>query len=612
MNPADSLPPGAAMADESSADSAAPEGSATAALRPAASAVAQAVHRLHRRLGGQRQHESGLAAAVRQLWHAMQGGDVCLALAALSDDSQAALAASPVVWQADAGTAEMAARPLVLSHQRLYSRRYWQAERQLAQALLDRAQAAAAAPNEPAATDYDPFAGATPGDAQRAAVQLATRSRLLILTGGPGTGKTFTLAAIVRAAVQRAKLAAQAESVPDTVTGALPVPLTIAVAAPTGKATARLAGSIGQALASAANDDASGAGLVLEAMTLHRLLRVNPGRGLSGQTDPLPFDLIVIDECSMVDALMAHNLMVRLAPTASIVLAGDRDQLASVEAGAFFSAVCLSTSPPLTASRIVLDQNYRQKEAPEIVAWAQAVCSGQLTPATLPATGQQVFFEAGGVAALIDRACARLQTLLSKSSGLQPAALRGLYDEFLACQILALLRVGPTGVEAINRAVAGRLAPGAGSTAPRWYAGRLVVVRRNATARDLYNGDIGLCVGMVGAPGATDAEPMLVVAFPDASAEHGMRLVLPSQMPVHDDAWALTVHQAQGSDFDEVLLMPAPVEHLLASREGLYTALTRARQRIRIYGEASELIDAAASPVQRQSGLLDTLNTLPS
>lgn len=597
-------------------------------------AVAQTLVRLHHKLGGDPAAHPSIQFAAIELWQAMLAGDVCLPLADLTDQDRTHrehLERSPIVLVFSEPASSQGGQidgqgkddvepltldaepvcPLVLAHEHLYTYRYWQAEQALARSLLQRASQKgdmdAPVPHE--------FAGASPSAAQQQAVKMAAQRRLLILTGGPGTGKSYTLAAIVRAAVQRASHRASSLAEPNselldkaTSTGASTPPFAIAVAAPTGKATARLADALRGVLTHNDNDsNSSRSRVTLQAMTLHRLLGYQGSTGSTVAPMRLPFDLVVIDECSMVDTLLAQRLMAGLSEQTSLVLAGDRDQLASVQAGAFFSAICTSESSVIEQCRVVLAENFRQTAAPEIVQWAQAVRRGHLSLQELPSAGAQIVFESGGAGAMVEQIVQRLRPLLEQARHIKSGSIAGLHAQFQKVQALSLLRAGPLGVDAINAAVSARLNPGQSrAVGSRWYAGRLVVVRRNATHRSLFNGDIGLCVELV-TDEPISAPAQLRVAFVDTDSN--VRLVLPSQMPLHEDAWALTVHQAQGSDFDAVLLMPAPPEHPLASREGLYTALTRARLKVHIFGSPQDLVSAALAPANRRSGLLKALDS---
>lgn len=547
--------------------------------------AAETMSRLHRAAGGSPADAIWLETATRRLIEARSRGDVCVMLDAEQDAAlSAALQRSPI---AAAAGPDIVAHPLVYATGRLYAWRDWQAERSLATQLVSRAGPIITSPLIEPGTDDD---GLNAG--QRRALEVSIRQRMLILTGGPGTGKTHCLAAIVRAF---------ARSDPT---------MSIAVAAPTGKATARLQ----QAIVSLTGDLP---GLSLDAMTLHRLLAYNPSLGFRRHArNRLAYDLVIVDECSMVDSQLARQLLEALRDSTRLILAGDRDQLSSVQAGAFFGSICASTHPAMMAGRVVLEENYRQIDAPDILAWARAVRDGSLQVDRLPDHDGQVRVHDRAVAAvaasetsddplirlvpdLVERSLTHLLPLVDRAEKLSDAgAAADLLAEFQAVQILTLMRSGPIGANVINRHVSESLRRQSGWLRQRWYPGRLVVLRRNAAHRGLYNGDIGLCVRSWAGDG-------LRVLF---AGVQGVRDLSPATLPLHDDAFALTVHQAQGSDFDEVLLMPAPAGHPLNTREGLYTGITRARRQVHLFAPPATLADAAMRPSARESGLLDALD----
>lgn len=588
-------------------------------LPAGAALVAGTLLRQHQRAGGGEDVHASLIDAVTRLWQAIGQGDVCLPLSRAADNADGTqnadakllmdLKRSPVVMVDPVGGAVDGAaadiRPLVISNGRLSTYRYWLAEHVLARNLI----AMAGSPLLAASADRESVIDGSLGKAQREAVELASRRRLLILTGGPGTGKTHTLAAIVRAAVAAASQRANSESDETGAAGAIGSPFAIAVAAPTGKATARISSAIESAISDKNRDRSGGApadqsNVLLEAMTLHRLLGLNASSAREQSDTKLPFDLIVIDESSMVDTLMAARLLSSLRGDTQLIFAGDRDQLASVQAGAFFGTLCTTSDERIAACRIALDQNYRQKEAPEILAWADGVRTGQLT--NVP-SGEQVRFDSGGSEALIKQTAQRFRPLVAAATNADEGDCVSLIQQYLQVQVLAMLRTGSEGVDALNESIGLTIRESVRQSVrvsardgDRWFAGRLVVVRKNAAHRGLFNGDIGLCVSL-----PDGGQRALRVAFeqPDGSA----RYVLPSQMPSHEDAWALTVHQAQGSDFGQVLFLPAPAGHALATREGIYTAITRARKQITIFGGPEDIAAAAARPGSRESGLMDAL-----
>lgn len=447
-------------------------------------------------------------------------------------------------------------------------------------------------------------------DWQQIAVALALRGRLTLISGGPGTGKTTTVVRLLACLL-------------DIEPGCR-----VALAAPTGKAAARLA----QAIRERAGElpEALRRRLPAEASTVHRLLGAGRGGYAHDAAHPLPIDLLVVDEASMLDLALATRLLEAVPATARIVWLGDKDQLAAVEAGAVFSELALdpTLSPacvkdlaaltgvparlirPPAAARIGaladavvwLSRNYRFKADSAIGRLAAHVNAGDAAHALAALRGGGE----GGVRWLDDAgvapAAATLQAMVDGHAayveavrGGDPATVAAAFARF---RVLCALREGPRGVAAVNEALTRRLRPALG--ADPWsaaYPGRPLMVLRNDPLLGLFNGDIGFT--LAGDDGT------LRVHFPNADGT--MRALAPGQLPPHETAWAMTVHKAQGSEFDAVLvLLPAQRSRVL-TRELLYTALTRARVGVTLCGGAPVLEAAIATPTRRRSGLLARL-----
>lgn len=557
------------------------------------------------------------------------------------------------------------ALPLVLDEgDRLYLHRLFALERQLAQRL----HAAASAP--PQALDADALArlaelfagnraalGEHTVDWQRAAVALALRQRLAVVSGGPGTGKTT---AVVNLLV--CLLAAQPQA-------------RILLAAPTGKAAARLTEALRErssALPAAWAHLAQA--LPTEAFTVHRLLGVLPGGGVGGfrhhANNPLALDVLVVDEASMLDLALATRLLDAVPPHARVVLLGDKDQLAAVESGAVFAE--LSGTPHFSEATA---QALAQACGVDAHTWAQATAEGTSDTATPPAAlaDSVVWFrqnyrfglqsgigrlatqvrDGSADAALATLAAAQapshlpptfaaVQTaspaapapaadhglawlpdgtgpqalaaaeagyapLLQAVQALPPGALaddalveaaQALHGAFASFRVLCALREGPAGVHALNQALARPLRQASGAAAhATWYTGRAVMVARNDYTLRLFNGDIGIALPSQQSDGGT----AWMAAFP--LPDRGFRLVPVARLPAHQDALAMTVHKAQGSEFAHVLLLLPAQRSPVLTRELLYTALTRGKRRATLAGPAAVLRRAILNPTQRLSGL---------
>jgi len=471
--------------------------------------------------------------------HATQAGHVCADLdgeagwgpwAAEMDDRQRAafrmrLSEMPIVGGANDWT------PLVWDSRRLFLRRYWDYERQVAEDLLAR---------------------------------IAFGQRLELITGGPGTGKTTSLARII------GLLQAQAGGKPPR----------IALAAPTGKAAARMTAAL------------AAAGVVVDAVaqTLHRLLGMRAdGSGFRhGRERPLAVDLLVVDEASMIDlSLMAH-LLAALPADARLILLGDRDQLSAVEAGAVFADLC--ASPVLASCMTTLTTSFRFGGDSGIGRLAESLRRGNVEGAIaqLRASGMDLDWQPEGdqralIAAARDGYRPYREAVAAR---LTPEELFARFNDF---RVLCAHRQD---VAAINRAlmVGDALRPAPGTP--------LMVVRNDALLR-LFNGDIGLVL-------PDPADGSLKACFPGETA--GPRWIPLARLPAWEPAWAMTVHKSQGSEFENVLLaLPAAVSPV-ATRELVYTGVTRARSRVSLWAGAAVLQAAIEQRAERMSGLREKLN----
>ena len=421
------------------------------------------------------------------------------------------------------------------------------------------------------------IAGIALDDAQRGAVHSVLTRSLTVLTGGPGMGKTYTLAAIIRAA--HAGLGAD---------------LRLALAAPTGKAAARMTESL--------RENGVGPDAAPDAITLHRLLgwdRTNSQRFVHDASNPLPHDLVVVDEASMLSLAMTARLLEALKPTARLLLVGDPDQLASVEAGSVLSdlvsglddaqIVRLTTHHRLSESRRDLALAFAAPTPDEQVAGVTAVLRG--------GRGDVEHLSEGDVdlAALPHVAESAWQLRQAAAAGDRDAALGALRHHRLLCAH----RTGPYGVARWNRLVEASLADrGVDIVAGRMYVGRPVIVTKNDPSLGLFNGDTGVVI---------DAGGHLVVLVDrgqKAGEETKKRTEFsPWRLADVETMHAMTVHKAQGSQAEHVTVIVPPVSSRLLTREMLYTALTRASAHLTVVGTDDAIEHAVRTPVRRASGL---------
>lgn len=561
-------------------------------------------------------------------------GHVCLLLSQLSRDNlfkgrHAELAQA--IWQAagepqdwpailagwSALSSSEQAAPIVLSEDRLYLHRLWHNEGQVARFFQSQSTAQPFAP-EQVRQVLDQLFGSEPDNWQKIAAAVALTQKTAVISGGPGTGKTTTVAKLLAALIRLSE-------------GALRIQL----AAPTGKAAARLTESLGKALQKLPVSEAERQRFPADATTLHRLLGAQPEtqRLRYHAGNPLHLDVLVVDEASMVDLGMMANLIAALPAQARVVFLGDRDQLASVEAGAVLGDICRCAeagySPmraaqlsELTGSQVagiddirapavrdaicLLRKSYRFDANSGIGQLAAAVNAGDAKAVEAAFKSgfsditRQPLQDADAYQAMLTEIAAGYQPFLKLiSQRADPAEIIAAFGRY---QLLCALREGPFGVQGLNQRIEQKLMqlqlirrPTGGS---RWYEGRPVMVTRNDSALGLFNGDIGITL--------FDEEGLLKVFFP--LPDGSIKAVQPSRLPTHDTAWAMTVHKSQGSEFDHTaLVMPAQFLPVL-TRELIYTAITRARKQLTLYSDDGVFRRAVQLRTQRRSGLLERLS----
>ena len=445
---------------------------------------------------------------------------------------------------------------------------------------------------------------------QTKAVELAIGRRLFVLTGGPGTGKTTTVMRLLMAASR--KHAMRHEQWPH-----------IALAAPTGKAARRL----GESLRCAVIDDFSPDWQATLAHvqstqpgTLHALLRSRGQRGGYGHDakSPLDADIVVVDEASMLDLALLRALLTALRPDACLLLVGDADQLDSVGTGSVLQDIVAALdSDDAHLQRL----QYAYRADPALRPLNEAVRIGDVAAfdKAMSEAGDQVTVHAVRTSTALEaRLDAWCEVLLAeyRAHGMdQPidprnvATVAGLLDIANRRQLLCALREGSYGASGLNAAIETSLAPALQDEAlpagaEPWYPGRRILITRNDASSGLLNGDVGLCLKCT--------EGRLQVWF-DGDDDAVPRAFDIAALPPHQPAFALTVHKAQGSEYDEVaVVLPPRAEHPLLSRQWFYTAISRARRRLQIWGDVAAIARAIEFPARRSSGLARRIRTVTS
>ncbi|MEI6858244.1 MAG: exodeoxyribonuclease V subunit alpha [Shewanella sp.] len=539
--------------------------------------------------------------------------------------------------------------PLVLSQDCLYLQRYYQFETQVADKLKHLARGEIQ--QLPASTQETlnilfPQNAETDSlqyDWQKIATATAFTQRLAVITGGPGTGKTTTVTKLLYLMTQEAEL-------------------TIKLVAPTGKAAARLSESIKASKVRLKAELAphfdnvninSLSRIPEEASTLHRLLGVIPNSSQfrHHKDNPLRLDLLVVDEASMVDLPMMHKLLSALPSHARLILLGDQDQLASVEAGAVLADICaglktnkgqsekwqmrysatyakhlskltgcdlngfISPSPGIGDSLCMLIHSHRFKGDAGIGQLANAVNNSD-KPHIMQVwqTGfdeldwiehQKTSTGNTGLEQLLLRSVNHYRSYLemTKNKQADPLDIIECYNEF---RILCAIRAGEYGVDGINQGVRDALKQ-AKLISPEheFYPGRPIIIQSNDYNLGLFNGDIGLILADRTPPQTTGNPPRLMAHF--IQADGSILKVLPARLPSHDTCFAMTVHKSQGSEFNKVAMVlplwPSLAQKQLLTKELVYTAITRAKHHFTCLGTQAIFEQASLQATKRSSGL---------
>lgn len=603
--------------------------------------------RLMRELAGSDSAEVFLAAAL--VSRSTREGDICLDLSSIEGRPLTAgelkgyplicpslsqwrrlLEASPVVGKPGDY------RPLILDgRSRLYLYRYWDYEKKLADFIRERtgsrngepqmfADEAGAGISPALLKDgldrlFPPLPAGETADWQRVAAFMSLWNGFSVISGSPGTGKTTTVAKIMALLLEQSK-------------GKM---LRIALAAPTGKAAARLEEAIKKTREMLRCPESVRAAIPEKATTIHRLLRTIPDSPyfFHNSGNPLPVDVVIVDEASMVDLPLMSKLVQAIPGPARLIMLGDKDQLASVEAGAVLGDICgtgsldafsrkfsgelkkytgngiqvvshAGESPGICDSLVQLQKNYRFGEESGIGHLAFAVNGGNGDRAlALLKSGayQDIRWSELPLPDLL--APALSENLINNFKDYLQAIdlktnIEEIFDLFDGFRILCALRQGPFGAAALNLLVE-QILRRENLIRPdtHWYRGRPVMITRNDYNLRLFNGDIGIIL-----PGGDNE---LYAFFRDAGG--AWRKLSPSRLPEHETVYAMTVHKSQGSEFDRIILVLSDRESPVLTRELIYTGITRARREVTIWGREDVFRAAVSRRIVRNSGLHDAL-----
>ncbi|MDD4914571.1 MAG: exodeoxyribonuclease V subunit alpha [Methylococcales bacterium] len=505
-------------------------------------------------------------ALILELSAQQSAGHSCLALA---NDDRALVLASGL-----ASTDRLT--PLIVEQNRLYLHRYWQYEQRLARQVSMLCRQHFAIERIDAALDrYFPAEDAD-DDRQKLAAKSALSQGLTLISGGPGTGKTTTVVRILALLLETAGQG-----------------LHMALAAPTGKAAMRLQEAIAKNKVNLPCRQDIRERIPEKVATIHRLLGPKPPspyfRHCAG--NPLPYDVLVIDESSMVDLALMSKLLEAVKPGARLILLGDKDQLASVESG----AVLADLTQSLPGQTVELQKSYRFqggiKALAEHVNRQQADLAWQLLENSADGVS---LLKTDPVAYIAEQYLEYLQLMADG------ADFPGIFAAFDRFRVLCANQRGHHSVSDINARVEQALSDrGKINLTAQWYAGRPVMVSANDPALQLYNGDIGVCLA------DPESDSQLRVFF--LRGDGSVKKLLPARLSNCETVFAMTVHKSQGSEYDKVLVMLPTKMNPVLGKELLYTAVTRAKTQVGIVADRAVFMASVGRKVQRHSGLAEKL-----
>jgi len=514
-------------------------------------------------------------------------------------------------------------RPLILDKKnRLYLYRYWDYEKKLSESIINRSgedfrDLDITLLNDglkrlfPQNTDND-------FNWQMVAAYIAAFKRFCIISGGPGTGKTFTMAKILALLLE---LSGKER-------------LKILLAAPTGKAATRIAESINDAKKTLNSGPAIIEAIPSEAHTIHRMLKTIPGSPYfhHNHENPLDADVVVVDEASMIDLALMSKLLWAVPFDARLILIGDKDQLASVETGFVLGDICdrdnvhafsgyfckkfvevtkqkidlpvkeHKDKPGLYDCMVVLEKNYRFTGSSGIGELSRAVNRGETDKVLcmMKSSHDQMFWKEISQPNDLSHFLAE-RVIKGYSDYLNTEDPYKALELFKKFKILCAVKIGSIGVNAVNRLTEqvlireGLIEPDSSSSNP-WYKGRPVLITRNDYSLKLFNGDMGITM-----PAPDSNRKDLYVYFLGDSGE--LRWFLPYRLPEHETVYAMTVHKSQGSEFDNVLLILPERDYPVLTRELFYTGITRARKTVSIWATEDVLKTTISRKIERTSGL---------
>ncbi len=479
--------------------------------------------------------------------------------------------------------------PLVMEEDRIYLHKFWKYEQELAEWLISKSKETYPLTKEVKNHVGNLFLNDEDSlDWQKIAVYLSLIKDLVIISGGPGTGKTFTIQKII-----------------DALTYSNPEGYSIALAAPTGKAAQRLSESLELEKHEYTEDP----------VTIHKLLgaKGESGQFLYGEKNPLPFDTVIIDEASMLDITLWIGLIRSISKQTRLILLGDKNQLASVEAGSILGDICFHATnnfsrsiinqvdeagsieeknSSINDSIVLLEKNYRFDETSGIQLLSEAINRGDSDQVLTLLTSED--YPELSMSKPSNEIVENLLNTFAVEPFKNYSSSEDKISFFNEYQILCALRRGPFGVDILTSGSEKEIKRAYSIPDSKlWYHGRAVLMTKNNRVLKVNNGETGICV-------ETEYGPKL-------QFEGRNQLVDVSRVQHYQPAFAITIHKSQGSEYDHVAIILSNTKNRIFSRQLLYTAVTRARKSVLVIGSTSVISSAVQHSVVRRSGLRDKI-----
>jgi exodeoxyribonuclease V alpha subunit len=536
------------------------------------------------------------------------------------------------VIDADHTHRQLSKCPLIMTGDSLYLQRYYKYELALAQGIMSRLQPMpwSVSGNKELIQSLFSLSKDEPGQStdinwQAVAACIAAQNKFSVISGGPGTGKTTTVIRLLALIIHQYQTEYSRNPI-------------IKLAAPTGKAAMRLTQSITDAKAQLNVEDNIKNSIPQKAETLHRLLQRDRQGGFKfNQFNPLHLDVLIVDEASMVDLPLMAKLIMAMPDHGQIILLGDKDQLASVEAGSVLADICDNEinhgygADVIESVRAIVDGDYNTYAEPKGAVIRNHICHlrksyrfsensgiGHLAKAANEGSyiswqkAEKHGYEDIDVQTLDDqsykgfmkKACDEYISQIKQvnSAGMDDESALALHQEYNAYQILCAIKEGPLGVSGINEEIEkGLRQAGCIIDESQWYSGRPIIVLENDYGLNLYNGDVGILLPQKDGQGIVRLKATFV------GADQKIRWIQPSRLPKHDTVYAMTVHKSQGSEFEHCALILPNYSVPVLTKELIYTGITRGKNKLTILADARVLKAALKKKVKRASGLGDIL-----